>query len=117
MTLAYQGATAFSVVLFLYYGLSCLFTNGMAAEFERFGLARLRLLTGTLEILGALGLIAGQFIPGLVIVSAGGLALLMAMGIFTRVRVGDSLAQTVPAGILLAVNVFIVWHAVGLHQA
>lgn len=117
MTLAYRGLTALSVLVFLYYGLSSLFANGMAADFERFGLSRLRLLTGTLELLGALGLIAGQFIPGLAIVSAGGLALLMAMGVLTRIRVRDSALQMLPAGLLMCGNAFIAWYAFGLNRA
>jgi len=103
-----------SVLVFLFYGMSVLFANGMAAEFERFGIRRLRVLTGTLELLGALGLVAGQFIDGLVIVSAGGLALLMALGMLTRIRVRDSMWQTAPAGALMVANAFIAGHAVGL---
>ena len=71
MTLLYQAATAFSVVVFLFYGTACLFSDGMKADFERFGLSRVRLLIGVLEVLGAVGLVAGQFINGLAIVSAG----------------------------------------------
>ena len=56
MTLLYQAATAFSVVVFLFYGTACLFSDGMKADFERFGLSRVRLLIGVLEVLGAVGL-------------------------------------------------------------
>jgi hypothetical protein len=80
MTLAYYGATALSVVLFLFYGAAVLFTKGMKDEFERFGLSNLRQLTGALEMLGALGLVAGQFVPALVVMSAGGLTVLIALG-------------------------------------
>lgn len=83
----------------------------MKRDFERFGLSSLRTLTGTLEALGALGLIAGQFWPPLVPLSAGGLALLMMAGIVARVRVLDSLSQTVPALVLMCMNLFIVWYA------
>ena len=113
MTLAYYGATALSVILFLYYGAAVLFAKGMQAEFERFGLSNLRQLTGALEMLGALGLVVGQFIPLLVILSAGGLTVLMGLGTFTRIRVRDPLEQTLPAVVLLVVNAFIVWYAMG----
>lgn len=112
MTLAYQISTGVSVVLFLFYGLACLFAEAMKADFERWGLGRLRLLTGTLEVLGALGLVVGQFVPVLVIVSAGGLALMMALGLATRVRFGDAWWESVPAAVLLVVNAFIVWQAI-----
>ncbi len=111
MTLAYFGLTALSVVVFLVYGLTCLFANGMAADFERFGMPRLRVLTGTLEVLGALGLIAGQFIDGLVIISAGGLTVLMALGLLTRLRFRDSVRESLPAFVLMVSNAYIVWYA------
>jgi DoxX-like family len=116
MTLAYWISTALSVVVFLLYGLACLFADGMKAEFERFGLSRLRLLTGALEVLGALGLVAGQFLHQLVILSAGGLTLLMLLGVFTRVRLRDSLLQTLPAGLLMVMNAYITWHALGVRS-
>ena len=116
MTLAYYGATALSVVLFLFYGAAVLFAKGMKDEFDRFGLSNLRQLTGALEMLGALGLVVGQFIPVLVILSAGGLTVLMTLGTITRIRVRDSLEQTMPAVVLLVVNAFIVWYAIGMQR-
>ena len=38
----------------------------MKRDFERFGLSHLRVLTGSLEVLGALGLMAGFWWPPLV---------------------------------------------------
>ncbi len=113
MTRAYHASVFLSTTLFLSYGIACLFMDGMKRDFERFGLSHLRILTGTLEVLGALGLILGQFWPPLVPLSAGGLALMMFVGIATRIRVLDSLAQTLPALVLMCVNLFIVWYAVG----
>lgn len=101
-------------MVFLFYGIACLSMDGMKRDFERFGLGRLRILTGTLEVLGALGLIVGLVWPPLVPLSAGGLALMMLVGVTIRLRVLDSLAQTLPALALMAVNLFIVWHALGL---
>jgi hypothetical protein len=45
--------------------------------------------------------------------SAGGLALMMLLGVATRIRVLDSLAQTLPALVLMCVNLFIAWYALG----
>ena len=109
--LAYRVSTVLSIGLFLYFGFACLFANGMVAEFERFGLSRFRRLTGSLELLGALGLIVGYLLPVLQLLSAVGLALLMLLGVATRIRVRDSprdsLRETAPAVALLLVNVFI----------
>lgn len=110
----YYTAIIVSSALFLFYGIACLAFDRMKRDFDRFGLSRLRTLTGTLEVIGALGLIAGQFWPPLVPLSAGGLALLMMVGIVARIRVLDSLAQTLPALVLMCMNLFIVWYALGL---
>ncbi len=113
MTRAYYASIVVSSTLFLFYGIACLCFEGMRRDFDRFGLSRLRTLVGTLEVLGALGLIAGQLWPPLVPLSAGGLALLMLVGVATRVHMLDSLAQTLPALVLMCVNLFVVWVALG----
>lgn len=116
MAIAYGAALLLSALLFLYYGLLCLFSDGMKAEFQRFGLSRYRRLTGGLEVLGAVGLLAGVLVPGLILAASAGLALLMVLGIMTRVRVGDSLLETLPAGVLLVVNLFLfagAWQGAG----
>lgn len=110
---AYYASLVISSTLFLFYGVACLFFEGMRSEFERFGLSRLRLTVGALEVLCSLGLVVGQLWPPLMALSAGGLALLMFVGVATRIRVLDSLAQTLPALVLLCINLFIAWVAVG----
>jgi hypothetical protein len=113
VTRAYYASILVSCTLFLCYGFACLFFEGMRRDFERFGLSRFRTLVGTLEVLGALGLVVGQFWPALVPLSAGGLALMMFLGVAARVRVLDSLVQTLPALVLMCVNLFIAWYALG----
>ena len=112
MQLTYHILRALSIGAFLFYGLSCLFSNGMVDEFERFGLSRFRRLTGALELLGALGLLAGYFFTPLAIAAAGGLTLLMILGVATRIRVRDPLLVTLPAILLLAVNLYILVYAI-----
>jgi uncharacterized membrane protein YphA (DoxX/SURF4 family) len=114
MDLAYRVSIFLSVLLFLYYGLSCLFSDGMMAEFRRFGLSRFRRLTGSLEVMGALGLLAGLFVPIVTLLASAGLALLMLLGVLTRVRVGDPALETLPATILLVMNVFIFLYTMDL---
>ncbi len=110
MTLAYHVSTVLSICLFLWYGIACLVADGMTAEFSRFGLSRYRTLTGTLEVLGAIGLAVGYVQPMIGVLSAVGLALLMLLGVATRIRVRDSLLESAPATLLLFVNVFIAWY-------
>jgi len=107
----FQIAKVLSFGLFLFYGLSCLFADAMVDEFQRFGLANFRRLTGSLEVLGALGLIVGYAYPPLVPWAAGGLTLLMALGVGVRVHVNDPVVEMLPAAFLMAVNLFICLHA------
>ncbi len=111
MTLLYLVANALSVTVFLSFGLWCVFAGGMREDFERFGMSRLRILTGVLEVSGALGLIAGYFIAELAVLSGVGLALLMAVGLLTRLRQRDTMEQMLPAAALILVNMFIAWFA------
>lgn len=107
----YQVLKAASIVAFLFYGLSVLFANAMEKEFERYGMAGFRKLTGVLEVAGALGLLAGYFVPGLTIAAAAGLSLLMALGVGIRLRSGDSVVEALQALGMLVVNVFILVYA------
>jgi len=117
MTLAYVIAAVVSAVLFLAYGLLCLFSTSMEEEFRRFGLSRFRPLTGALEVLGGIGLLVGLGMPGVMLAASTGLVVLMALGIGARVRVRDSFLLTLPAAVLLVVNVFICMVAWGLVRA
>jgi hypothetical protein len=104
---AYDAAVLVSAVLFIAYGLLCLFSGGMMDEFERYGLSRFRRLTGGLEVLGGVGLLVGLLITEVLLVASAGLALLMLLGVAARVRVRDPLLETLPAGFLLVTNVLI----------
>ena len=85
--LAFEAARALSMVAFFVYGLTCLVTDRMVAEFERYGLGALRKLTGLLEVAGSLGLLAGYFYPPLLVLSSGCLSLLMLFAVGARVRI------------------------------
>ena len=97
-----------SAVAFLGFGAACLMTEHMVGEFERYGLARFRVLVGWLEIAGAVGLLLGAASRPLLVAAAGGLALLMLLGLVTRVVTHDSWLQMLPAAALLALNVYLV---------
>lgn len=100
-------AQCVSIVAFFGYGVACFFSSRIAAEFERYRLPRLRKLTGSLEIAGALGLFAGFFIDPLRILSAGCLALLMVFAILARARINDSFFAMSPAIGLLLMNLLL----------
>ncbi len=95
-------------LIFLIYGLLCLFTRHMYEEFKRYKLLKYRKLTGILEVCGSLGSIIGviYYLP-LLLFSSCGLACLMALGIFTRLRVKDKWHELLPALVLLVLNAYI----------
>jgi len=92
-----QIASVISGIGFLVYGYQCLSSQFMKAEFARFKVPHYRTLTGVLEILGGIGVLLGVRLPILGIAAASGLALLMALGVVARIRVGDGLVQCSPA--------------------
>ncbi len=112
MGAVYELVKIISIAAFLFYGMHVLLTDAMAEEFQRYGLPQFRKLTGVLEVLGAVGLALGYFVPGLTIAAAGGLALLMALGVAVRLRSGDSVSQALQAFAMLLVNLFIVVYAI-----
>ena len=114
MIILYQILKPLSATLFLYYGLSVLFSDAMVTEFDQFGLPDLRKVTGILELLGAVGLFVGYLIPPLVIAASGGLALLMALGLAVRFRSGSSLQDSLAALAMLLINLYICLYAAGL---
>jgi hypothetical protein len=116
MTFAYGATVVVSAGLFVVYGLLCLLSDGMVVEFERFGLSRYRRLTGSLEVLGGVGLFVGLLVPAVMVVASAGLALLMLLGVIARIRVRDAILETLPAAVLLVANVFVLVQAVSLVQ-
>jgi len=97
----------FSAISFLWYGLNCLYNKKMRQEFKRFGLGKYRILTGILQILGAMGLFAGFFYPLLTLIASAGLALLMLFGVLIRIKIKDNLLITIPAFALMLLNALI----------
>lgn len=96
-----------SSLSFLFYGVYCLTSQAMQGEFERYGLAHLRVLTGWLEICGGTGLIVGLWWPLALRFSAAGLSLLMLFALVARLRVRDPVWLWLPAIALLSINAFI----------
>ena len=96
-----------SSITFIFYGLFCLLTDHMKTEFQRYGLSQYRKLTGTLELMGGIGLLVGLYYTILVIVSAAGLALLMFLGVVVRLKTRDPLHEILPAFTLMILNLMI----------
>lgn len=93
-----QLSAAFVALSFYVYGISCLLSAHMTLEFERYGLAKFRAVTGLLQLAGALGLTLGLFgLPLVGFLAAAGLSVQMALGVGVRLRIRDSWLQCLPA--------------------
>lgn len=97
----------FSSLSFISYGIAYFTSPKMKSEFIRFGLSKLGTLTAILEILGALGLLLGLVFEYLLVISSGGLALMMFLGVAVRIRVKDGFLAILPALFFLILNAFI----------
>ena len=97
---------------FLFYGISYFVSPHMKNEFKRFKLEKLGLLTIVLEIVGALGLLIGLWYQPLLLLSSGGLALLMFLGVLVRLKLKDSLWITLPALFYMVLNGYIFYLAI-----
>lgn len=104
-----------SGISFLVYGITYFSSPHMKSEFVRFGLAKFGILTAVLEILGALGLIIGLLDNFILLISSGGLAILMFFGFLARLRVKDSLLVSLPAILYMSLNAYIFLRAMELH--
>ncbi len=97
-----------SSLVFIVYGIFCAFTPSMVADFHRFGLDPLRILTGVLEILGGIGLLVGLRWRPATWLSAGGLSLLMLIAFGVRLKMRDSIPLSTPSFLLMLLNAYIV---------
>ena len=104
-----------SSLSFLFYGVSYFVSPHMKNEFKRFKLEKLGLLTIVLEILGAVGLLIGLWYNPLLILSSGGLALLMFLGVLVRIKLKDSLWISLPAIFYMSLNAYIFYIAFTLN--
>ena len=102
-----RGLTLLSGAAFLIYGVLCFNSQFMVDDFHRFGIERMRVLTGVLEVLGGAGLLIGlAWLPALRMASAG-LTLLMLIAFAIRVHVRDSVALSLPSFLFMLLNLYI----------
>ena len=92
---------------FLAYSVSYFISPNMKSEFERFELKKFGIFVIILEALGALGLLAGLFLKPLLLFSAGGLAVLMFLGVIVRIKSKDGLMVSLPAFFFMSLNAYI----------
>lgn len=102
----------FSATSFLIYGIAYFVSSNMKNEFKRFGLEKFGPLTALLELAGAVGLFIGLHNYTILVMSSGGLALLMLLGTGVRIKMKDSLLVSTPAFFYFLLNAFILYETV-----
>ena len=103
-----------SAFAFLYYGLTFFTNSKMTEEFERYKLAKFRYLIGILQLLGGFGLLVGLMWNTALIISSGGLSLLMMIGFGVRIKMKDGVLDSLPSFIFMLINGYICLTAIGL---
>lgn len=96
-----------SSLSFIGYGIAYFKSPQMKSEFKRFGLEKAGTLTAVLELLGAVGLLVGLKMQLILLISAGGLAILMLLGVAIRIKLKDSLWISLPALFFMILNSYI----------
>lgn len=79
----------------------------MEREFTRYRLRSQRYVVGGLQWAAGIGLLAGFFEPWMGRAAAAGLALMMLVAVGVRIRIQDTLVQTTPALLYLALNIYL----------
>ncbi|MEO9222361.1 MAG: DoxX family protein [Mycobacteriaceae bacterium] len=93
---------------FLRYGSEILFRPRLRTEFTRYGMPGIRNFVGVMELLGGAAVLLGLVVAPLGAFGAGGLSLLMALGLIVRIRIHDAPRLMVPAASLCVLNVLLV---------
>lgn len=93
-----------SAVAFTIYGYQTLFGLPPRGEFERYGMPKVRRFVGSTQLLGAIGVLLGLIYGPLGALSAGGLTLMMVLGLIVRFRIHDAPRLMVPAASLGVLN-------------
>jgi hypothetical protein len=96
-----------SSISFLSYGTTYFTSSQMKDEFKRFGLEKFGTMIAILELAGAIGLLVGLMFNVVLLISSGGLSLLMLLGIAVRLRVKDRFLVLLPALTFMLLNLLI----------
>lgn len=103
-----------SSLSFMGYGITFFTSSKMKSEFKRFGLEKAGTPTAVLELLGALGLLIGLKFNIILLISSGGLAMLMLLGIVVRMSVKDNHLVSLPALVFMLLNAYIFFMSIQL---
>ena len=95
----------FSALSFLFYGVNSFYSKRLISEYQRWGYNRLRIIIAILQILASFGLIIGAYsFPLLLSIVSFSLTIMMLVAVFARIKIKDSIANTIPAIFYVIIN-------------
>jgi hypothetical protein len=107
MTNPAETAQVISALGFAGYGIGCLVSKRMEAEFLRFRLPSMRVATGVLQIAASAGLLLGLLYPILALAASFGLCLMMLCAMWVRVRIRDPFSGFLQALACFVLNLYV----------
>ena len=102
-----ETAQVISALGFAGYGIGCLTTRRMEAEFLRFRLPNMRIATGVLQIAASAGLLLGLTYPALALAASLGLCVMMLCAMWVRVRIKDPFSGFLQALTCFGLNLYV----------
>ena len=86
----------------------------MEEELKRFRVPNISLFIAVSQLSGSIGLIFGLFHPIILIFSSSGLTTMMLIACLVRIRVKDTLLESLPALFYLILNTVIFFHSLSV---
>ena len=104
----------FSAISFVIYGASSFYSKRMISEYLRWGCQEYRVLIACLQLLAGLGLLVGIVYPLLLTLVSSLLTLMMLVAIVVRIRINDTIINTLPAVFYTILNFMIFYNSLNL---
>ena len=103
----------FTGISFIIYGINSFFSKKMISEYERWGYKNQRIILGTCQLFGGLGLFVGLSIPPLLTVTSFLLVCMMLTAVFVRVKLKEKIGKMLPAILYFVLNLIIFYNSTG----
>ena len=85
----------------------------MISEYERWGYKNQRIILGSCQLFGGLGLFVGLSIPLLLSVTSFLLVCMMLTAVFVRVKLKEKIGKMLPAILYVVLNLIIFYNSTG----
>ena len=96
-----------SGVSFIFYGFTSFFSKKMIGEYKRWVYPEQRILIGSLQLLGGIGLLLGLLFKPLIPLSSASLMLMMLTALGVRIKINDQPLLMLPALFYAIINLMI----------